>query len=91
MHNPAKSPTPTIATIALTSGARRELVLPARLWAEGLHVGDRVVVTTDEGETYAPLEVQCGAHDEPIVILPVRPDAGATRAFVRRAPMAVAA
>jgi hypothetical protein len=47
--------------------------------------GDRVVIETNAGDVYSPLEV--ASDDEgPLVELPVRPDAGATRVFVRPAP-----
>lgn len=60
------------------------LVLPRSFWRD-LHVGDRVVIETDNGDRFCALPIECGPDERPYVALPCAVSADARRVSVRRA------
>jgi hypothetical protein len=72
-----------LVTVALAPNAVR-LELPRALWA-ALHIGDRLIVTTNAGDVFPPIAVELGAGEVPLLVLPWLPESDATRATIRRA------
>lgn len=76
----------TLATVTLdrdADGNALPITLPRALWAEGLCIGDVLIIESDTGSTIRGV-VAVDAQERPVLALDARFDSDAHRVTVRR-------